>query len=276
MPTLHRSCRLLAFGSLLAAMCGAPALADSAAPGELQGNGFEGAPCIGYDPQSDSWGSRGIGEQLTPRNCPAGSAFVGTTMPRRRRKSERGSAVEGFCCPLPQGALIEQHSLHPTLCPDGAVATGALEVEELDPSSGEKATRFLLRCTTVNKIDFEILPPEEGRQVAVAKQYYRAASRKVLPQVFGNPELALNWNSIPVRIRYALGRVNYDFWVTEFCVGAPPGSLLSASGSSCSEQQYRQLVRRHRDATQDSTPCLAIDNLFSPNARCLVEAKERQ
>lgn len=234
------------------------------------------ALCLGYDPEDNSWGARGIPAPSSVKSdCPRGQAYFGTAVNIGRIQSGDEVSTLGFCCPLPAGSLTEEHSYSAESCPEGSVATGARHGPV--KSGSRKAPTYLLRCTKIATDRFVLGPRRGGARVVVAKEYFRDVFRQLFPAIAGDYTARLSWGSIPMSIRYGLGRMSLVSWVPEFCVGQPPGSVLvGKSGKECKDGSYRELRAKVVDGSGanvalEERECLAIDNLFSAKARCLRE-----
>lgn len=232
-------------------------------------------PCIGYNPENGQWGLEGtitVDKSYAAMMCPAGYAFLATTLPPERFFPSGHGLRFGFCCPLPDGSLTTAHEYTAETCPDNTVATGY--VESVEPAAGAETPSLGLRCTRIDQTKFSLGPLQSGAVVAVSRSYFRDFFRKLLPTVFGRAAVRVSWSAIPARIRYGLGRATLHEWYPEFCVGASPGSVLvSKLGTSCGAYSFRELQRTSDGIAGNQgshVACDAIDNLFSANAQCVV------
>ena len=229
--------------------------------------------CVGYDPEQRTWGIKGHsqGGVIGP-NCPSGQAFIGTRVSAGNIRTGEEVAIQGFCCPLPEGSLTEEHSFSSTICPEGSVATGT------GPDEAKRenfASPYLLRCTKLQLNRVRLGPPRNGARVATSEEFFKATIQGLFPTLLEENETLTAWDSLPMNLRYGLGRLSLNEWVPEFCVGVPPGSVLvGKTGKECRSRLFREILPakgRVIGNSEETKPqeCLAVDEIFSEHARCL-------
>lgn len=229
--------------------------------------------CVGYDPEQRTWGIKGHsqGGVIGP-NCPTGQAFMGTTLSGGKIRPGEQVPIQGFCCPLPEGSLTEEHSFSSTICPEGSVATGTGPAESKEENFAEP---YLLRCTKLRLDRFTLGPPQNGARVAASDEFFKATVQELFPTLIEENGRLTPWDSLPVNLRYGLGRLSLNEWLPEFCVGIPPGSLLvGKTGKGCRYRIFREILPANNSGIRSSKEaktqeCLAVDEIFSEHAHCV-------
>ena len=87
----------------------------------------------------------------------------------------------------------------------------------------------------------------------------------------------LSRGDIPIALRYGIGRMGFNEWDRDGCVGFPYGSLLVAkSAKGCGKIQFTELEFTGLPGDSPAgTPvkmfpdCSGVDNPFSPFASCV-------
>ena len=224
----------------------------SFAPNELRADVGVPPPCLGFNPETKLWGARAPSPVEPEVICPNAQAFVGVSSRSRQRAK---ASIAGHCCPVPENALLNEHSWSSDVCPDGAVVTGARWTEQDQPS---------IRCSMINQVDYELHSPQPGQRLELAEDF----PAQIRDTVLGRSSKRTPRASIPVSLRYGLGRTSRTSWEASVCIGAPPGSLLSGlNGTECNALVFREL--KPRSASIHPPPCAAVDNPFSERARCV-------
>ena len=87
--------------------------------------------------------------------------------------------LEGYCCPLPEGTLLNEHQLASDRCPDGFIVTGGVRRDP--PSAHEKpgwsgkeipASRYFLWCTKLNDHLYRLSSPTAGWSIGWVKELF--------------------------------------------------------------------------------------------------------
>ncbi len=241
--------------------------------------------CLGYDPENDSWGAKGIvadhkGWRYAGLDehgwCPKGHAFVSVRRPSGRRRDGAHIPVVGTCCPIPRGVLLDEHSYDATRCPANSIATG-VQVEQ-GSTAGKKCEQgnekcreqilkesYLLRCTKIDRERFQLGPSRAGLNWG----WYRHFTNQF--------EQWTTRNLLPVAMRYSIGRINKHWWQHGGCIGYPWGSILvQKHGKGCPDFQFSQLQYRGKAPDPPAgTPvqlfpnCSSLSSRFDPQATCI-------
>ena len=215
-------------------------------------------PCLGYDQEKMVWGIKDV-ELENPSNCPKGHAMLALRDTIRSARPDTYRELSGFCCPLPAGALTEEHTYSPLQCPENAVVTGSRKTEQ---------GALFLRCSKIDTARFQLASTLPAQRLA-ASQEYLPRMRDSLLTATVPPRLS--WSAIPPALRYGIGRISQTSWITDVCLGRPIGSILTAvNGRSCEEYGFQEL--KLQGTTQHSIPlpeCRAIDNPLSKDASCM-------
>ena len=234
--------------------------------------------CIGYDPETESWGE--IGENGFSRKgemCPKGYAYLSQS--RVGNPNRQGSLIPvfGACCKLPDDALIDFHEFVEEQCSPGFVATGGRT--SLDSSEFEQ-------CKYDNTIDCRELFRSNSH-------YFRCTQLNTNRYILGEETPLKYWGwprhlsdlrqdriskrDIPPALRFAIGRMGRFNWRPDGCIAWPPGSIVTRkSGRRCHLRFARQLQYRGiKGDPKAGTPvkvipeCSTISNRFDKDAYCV-------
>lgn len=205
--------------------------------------------CIGFNPeQANRWGD-------VFERCPRGYAYYSFRDQAREDTAPERIAPGGACCRLPAEDILTEETVEVLdRCPDGSVATGG---------NIKGATENYLACTKINSKRYQLGPIAGGRYFGVGFSMHKERSRA-------------DFGQIPVAMRSALGRTDYNGWVGEGCVGQVAGHLVvGKEPHSCADIQFRELQYRGVDGDPPTgTPvkmfpaCSKIENEFDPLSGC--------
>ena len=231
--------------------------------------------CIGFDPVSKTWGDKeaGSGSGLCPPDhMIVSAASVGAL----RWDSPDRVIIFSTCCPLPKGILIADETYAPERCPEETVATGTIALQS-DALTEDTRLKILLRCTHIDSSRFELGPPEPGLRITLFQERIGKFTT-MFTSWYGRKRFTpkMNWLEIPVAARYGVGRRGRNKWSDEVVAGSPFGAGLSARlGKFPSDFLFRQIRFRRKNSNETPTAvplfpsCRAIDDPFSPDARCV-------
>lgn len=229
--------------------------------------------CTGFDPRIGQFGMIGAWQNSAAGYCPDGYAFVGHELQGGPKRELEQIATRGDCCPLPAGALRNEHLFTVSRCPDGFVVTGGdtdagllqRHVEGGD-TRGWWALPHRIRCTRIDTERFALGPARRGWRVGWGRE------PTIGRMLFGLPdsESLTTRGRIPEGLRYGIGRSGVTEWTQDHCIGYPFGALLveRVRGRECAGLIYRQLIDR-RTGRPSAPSCKTIDNPLSANPVCL-------
>ncbi len=214
-----------------------------------------GYPCVAYRPLDKGWGG-------SEGNCPDNHAFFSNKDVGGERKSGPGYFVplSGACCRLPyDDILTDQHTYSAfESCPDQWVATGG---------SGPCVEGCTMRCTQINTEKYMLGPETMSyywRDPKGGRTYGRGSARQMLKE------------HIPIALVYAVGRLEHNLWNMDGCIGYPFGSLLTRkSRKRCDGFFYRRLLYKDGTPVRMYPECEAIDDPYTPEARCVSKDAPR-
>jgi hypothetical protein len=240
--------------------------------------------CAGFNPDSPQspWAPVGtVSAEILEGNCPADHAIFSVVPPAGMRRSGDRINIYATCCPLPKGILTGTHLYELLECPNGYVATGAkqealitdelqLYADRKSPKYWAHARRQYLRCTQINSARYVLGTRLHGTHVGFESGFRTTFDAKAAR------------SSIPLALRFGIGRLDRGRWSPGSCLGIPWGSLLTGKKSKyCSDFEFRQL--QYSGAAGDpaqGTPvqvypnCLAIRNPLSRKPICVAAGKE--
>ena len=191
--------------------------------------------------------------------CPDGYAFFNVQVPDPSSTDPVRRSYRGNCCRLPFPDILSSHVISvDETCPEGSVVTGAIP---FDQASGKPSK---LRCTALNLDRYGLGSPTAGKSWGVALG-------------LGGEEEMVPKSAIPSAIRFGAGRLGFDKWETQGCLGFPWGSLLtSGRGDRCRDFRFQQLVSKGQPGDPPAgTPiamfpaCRAMESTFDPAGGCL-------
>ena len=260
-------------------------------PNSAQGQGQSLPPdllpvCTGWVPSKQAFALVGINAADTAEDfCPAGSAYFSVVYPGNQRRPGAKVNVVGTCCPLPAHALLDDTVFVPEECPDGFVATGTRQnIGRANPGAAASAEFSWadervqeLRCTKLDTERFVLTEPTGGRNIGWRRSFRTYFDSYVLR------------TSIPVSLRFGLGRFSQYSWNEDSCIGLPWGAVLVAKKSKyCDGMMFRSIKPREHSAAWTSTEelqtaarqldyqsCLRIEPMYGAQARC-VQAKSAE
>lgn len=206
--------------------------------------------CLGYAPAGTikKWGR-------ASDECPPGYAML--------EADDSRSMTWGLCCRLPDDGVLSGAAeyIDGPMCPDGFIVTGVSLRASASPD-GSLARRELLRCSAVQSDRYRLGPPRPG-------VYWGAGLSSD-----GN-QPGISPRELPAGIRHAVGRIDYDRWDIDGCLGQPPGAILVSRGSNrCEEVIFRELLRAGpspgsaEEAVQMFPRCREVRDLYNPFAGC--------
>ena len=233
--------------------------------------------CVGYNPETMTWGQIGtIDQPIGFGYCPHGYGIMGTTRVSSPDREGAKVHVMGDCCPLPEDALLDEHSLQLERCPKDSIATGAVTASILEhgecllpaaPASCAalpKLQRQYMRCTKLSS-RYQLGDPQPG----VSWGWNRHLS--------GNFGARVVKTAIPIGLRHGIGRMEKHRWQLEGCIGSPSGSLLVAKESRrCWGNFFAQLQYAGETndpprgtAVQVIPECTTVTDRDSSDAACV-------
>lgn len=221
------------------------------------------APCLGFNPENNSWSTAIVNERNPEENCAAGFAIVSASFHGAPANDAASILLFANCCRLPDGALLDDHVYEPSSCPAGHVASGVKFNSLPDGSS-----QYLLRCTRINDIRYSLGEPQPGMYVGWQGEFFRHLYLMIL----GKPETRITRSALPVGIRYAIGRAEENRWNGGTCVSESPGSLLTDKiEKRCGGLQFKPLLQNNKEKSPIAMypRCRALSSITDPNARCI-------
>lgn len=194
----------------------------------------ESLPCTSYHRELKYWGLTGVSPSRQEDHCSKGEAIV-FHGPVIGYNIEAGSVpLEGNCCPMPQGALLEDYSYAVDICPEDSVITGARY-----KGAGDRATGTYLyevRCTKVNLNLYRLRPAQE-----IVQLEYGRATR--IDKALGSGKKWIHRRDIPKAYQKGMGRTGPFSWISSGCLALPWGSPLSGMGrNGCKGFEFKTLV----------------------------------
>ncbi len=230
--------------------------------------------CTGFDSRSGKWSMVGATGPLELNFfCPNGYAFLATKHQSGPRRSGDKIPLVGTCCPLPPGALTEEHEDAVEICPENYVATGASQLVSKEPSPNSNSdsaawrdTRTQnIRCTKIDSSRFQLGAETTGWNVGWYKHFRNYFDKRTTRA------------RLPEALRFGLGRISRIGWAFSFCAGNPWGSVLVGKTSKyCDGFKFREL--QYKGAPNDppaGTPvhdfasCPAIVDELDPDTTCV-------
>ncbi len=217
---------------------------ENGAPVSLSGPSDDGPfVCDGFHPsrERDRWGR-------VMTRCPAGYAVL---------EVDDGGVNSGFsCCRLPRGALREGS---PTVesqetCPPDHVVVGI----PLETRCEHCVSKLL--CAPLDTSRFSLLPAEPavyyGTGHGVVREH-RMVSR----------------TDIPPELRHGIGRIGWDAWDSDGCVGQPWGAVwVGGTGPRCDGFRFSRLQPVSGDQKADEhapfRACAELPDPFNPFSGC--------
>lgn len=220
--------------------------------------------CSGYDATTQRWEMHRV-SQLSPEyTCPEGSAFLALGIASRSLRDAQ--PPRGTCCPLPPGALLNDHSYVPDDCPEGSVMTGVRQLPTTLSSinTNVRSVRAEIRCTKIDSTRYVLVPAAAAFQINTPRDFGRA--------VAGDRSLITNQMRLPPELRFGLGRASRVRWEGT-CVGYPWGAVLTNGRVDCDSSQFREL--RSVEGEAMTSRCIAVRDIYSPSASCVLPPSER-
>ena len=231
--------------------------------------------CSGWNPETKSWGLIGIDyPEEHEEFCPKDYAFVNTQFRGGARRAGSKVPLIGTCCPLPAGALLDEHIFTEELCPDGYAVTGARQIVDKQalketeggwrgPHTWFNSNQQLMRCTKLDPQKYVLGPKTDGY----------AATWSIHFRKLFKPATSLA--RVPYGLRLGYGRHGKFGWDRVACLGMPWGSLVvSKTSKYCDGVGFRQLLRASDQApVLDYGKCLAVDDPLAENPKCILERK---
>lgn len=231
----------------------------------LNGSKEGAAICLGYLPHRlssyDKWG------MIEDGDCPSGYAITAVEffqdakrllLPFAKTITE-SPPIRATCCKLPYNDIItDEQAISSHSCPENYIATGLRKVDQT-----EHQTQLL--CSKINLSKYQLGPETQGIYWGSGvdrSQQTPWTSRERLPAAFAE----------------SVGRINFEHWGIEGCLGAPWGSFLTSSAlNRCSAFGFRELLYKNA-STNGTIPnphpvqifpnCKAIKNSFDPLTVC--------
>lgn len=216
--------------------------------------------CLGWNPAAKRWGMEAPSQQKPAVECPPGYAYMLLGTPRASVKNADEILPRGSCCPLPAGALRDEHSWELGACPAGRVVTGG-KLTGADPAS--RKPKFRLRCTKVDEEKFLLIPSTQTIRIDSIHELRTA----FLSFLGSEPTPITHRSEIPVELRFGLGRAGRTSW-DGGCLGLPWGSVLSGVDTDCRKTSFQEL--RGIDNRALESGCRAVDDLYSADAKCVL------
>lgn len=248
-PVLSAACFLV---SLLNAQTAA--LADTTQPPSINPR-----VCIGYNPDSKSWGVP-MPDAENRYLCPAHFAVNSV---RRYRNNPQTAAEVSFlstCCPLPaEDILSSEESWEPSSCPPGFIVTGYQPPKEFFNAAIPQQT--LLRCTKINLERYALTPSESGIHWGLASHAaYPWKEKKTILR-----------GQIPVALRYGIERLSNVERQLNGCISANfSGLLVAKQTGGCRAFSFSGLIRKDSNQVVPLAPqCDAISDVADPEASCI-------
>lgn len=170
-----------------------------------------------------------------PELCPPNHAFM--------EIDDTQEVSDGVCCRLPRNDILTAETLltEERRCPKDTVATGIGG----GPTSGSRP----LRCTRINVAKYVLEEPRRARYWGIGGSAPKSAA-------------FIQRSQITPALRVAAGRVDYDLWDVDGCIGHADGALfVSLPGSDCQDGLTVRLLERAREAQAES-PILAPVEMF--------------
>ena len=230
---------------------------------EAVGSAVEsGYICLGYHPENNAWGWADLPPGFSWL-CPPGYAFFSITHPCCHKQPEQ-LLVAGNCCRLPRADILtDQHLTAVGSCPDGFVATGILwntrgaAAPYQDPGRG-------FRCTRINSTRYALGQVHPGTMWGID-----AASAFPWQE-----QKRIRRDQIPLAIRFGAARRTSAALDSGGCIGNPIGSLfVGLKARHCQGTLWAEVFEITAEGKKESLrmfpQCLSIDDLFSPEAKCL-------
>lgn len=227
----------------LLALVALPAAADTERAPPSEEPPIELPVCSGYD-ERRGWGMLGVTAENAEDRCDPGAAVMAHEVVTGPARSADRVAFSASCCPLPPGALLDDHVYARFSCPDGRVVTGARRAGSI--GDGPFDWVFELRCTAVDRSRFTLAPPRDALVVEYGQTSYL---QRVLISWLGPhpPVPQTSFGMIPAVLRFGIGRISETHWTRAACVGYPWGSLLTqVGGRGCRDFKFRALVGASR------------------------------
>lgn len=193
--------------------------------------------CVGYRPFSRNL-SWGYDDM-----CPKGYAVIGSSYD----ENVRGSA----CCRLPESDMLSETSVMTRgSCPEDFVVTGYTANQEF-------------RCTKINLDRYRLSKKLPGVHWGVGSMRAKEKSDILV-------------SAIPIAFRFAVGRLGFQGWEEEGCIGPEWGSILTGwTSKECYRHTYQLIEYSGRAGDPvPGTPvkifpdCRGKVNRFDPDAGC--------
>lgn len=223
--------------------------------------------CIGFNPERARWGMTQFQDQSVENegfHCAPGMAYMGLDNPDSWRREPGQVVPVGSCCPLPAGALVDEHRYAMDECPDGWVVTGGRVADQSNrPGVLYDELRFELRCTKINSALFMLKPATDGIQIDVLPGIDVAVRHAIRGE---SSSVMTDRMRLPPELRFGIGRVTRTSWDMA-CVGLPWGSILTGVSVDCQTTRFRELRTLHGDPMVSR--CAGIRNMYSPDASCI-------
>ena len=216
--------------------------------------------CSGYHPEYQRWGLPQLSDSQTEVHCAPGMAYLSLPLGASELRDPKNLPPNGSCCPLPEGALLNDHLFVETHCPTGFVVTGGREI-----LASSKATRrpnphkrYELRCTRMNDARFTLHPIEKAIQLDTIAD---------LGLVIGGGARPVTHRSrLPVELRFGIGRAANVRWEAA-CIGYPWGALVVGVDTDCNASSFREL--RSKEGERMESRCNGVQNIYSPDSHCI-------
>ena len=215
--------------------------------------------CNGFQPSNHAigrkWGA-------TVGRCAGVAGMYFTTEPSHEPAS--GQRLDSSCCPLPFEDIFidEPETFTDSVCPPGSVVSGKVPEADRGPN--------LWICRRVST-RYQLGPETPGAYFG--EGYSRSEHR-----------VRIRTEQIPLAIRPAAGRMHFNDWDHDGCVGSPPGSLLVGridGEKGCARIRFREL--QYRGLPGDPPPgtrvkmfpsCTRLGSDFSTTQACFDDSKE--
>ncbi len=207
--------------------------------------------CVGFLPGNKygRWGR-------TRDRCPKGYAVLETGIMRTRGKTIDAVSLPSTCCPLPSSDILtDEETETDSQCPSGFLAIGKI----WDPNCSECSAK--LSCRKVNSSRYQLGVAEKGQYWGFRRYLYDGPG--------------LEKSEIPLALRAGFGRVTFNTWAHDGCLGKTVGAALTGIGERCPNMSFAEI--QYSGAAGDppkGTPvkmfpdCRKQGNIFDPLSSC--------